>query len=48
MYFDVKEYKPHPFPNAISGSVIDITSYYTSRVGAICILIPSGWLLIID
>lgn len=25
MYFDVKEYKPHPFPNAISGSVFDIT-----------------------
>lgn len=24
MYFDVKEYKPHPFPNAISGSVFDI------------------------
>lgn len=24
MYFDVKEYKPHPFPNAISGSVLTL------------------------
>lgn len=25
MYFDVKEYKPHPFPNAISGSVLTLS-----------------------